>query len=274
MQENKYVWYVCYGSNLAIERLYCYFNGQSNEKVHIKRGFYCPFCPNPNFESRLFEINHPVYFANRAGTSSNWGNTGVAFLDVDNEGFAYGRAYKMPIECFEHLHKCEGTGPNWYNKIVSLGYMEDGCEILTFTNKEKLEELMPCDDYMKVIKKGLLELDVDVDEACKYILKLVRKFGITTEHIHGWNHDYSLKKRINLIIESPRLGFWRICGKEKQKHYRYLTRESSSGTVDYQILLDEIVSVYEKTVDDMPNMSKDERKVKLKNLRRLYEGKF
>ena len=180
----------------------------------------------------------------------------------------------MPVECFEHLHKCEGTGRNWYNKIVSLGFMDDGCEILTFTNEERLEDLAPSRDYLKVIKKGLTEIGVGLNEIDEYILKLVKKLGITTEVLFGWNQNYSLKKRINLVLESEILGFWRICGKEKQKHYRLLARKSSPDTIDYQLLLDEIVSVYEKAIDNMPNMSKGERKWKLKTLRNISAGKF
>ena len=175
MENEKYVWYVCYGSNLAIERLYCYFNGRSSERVHIKKGYLCPFCPNPNFENRPYDLPYSIYFANTAGCSSNWGNTGVAFLDDQKPGFAYGRAYKMSKECYEWLHRKEGTGDDWYNKEISLGHMDDGCEILTFTNIKRLLDKEPCNDYFDVIKTGLLEMGVEESKINEYFANLLQQ---------------------------------------------------------------------------------------------------
>ena len=175
--DNKYIWYVCYGSNLAIERLYCYFNNQASKRLHISKGYLCPSCPNPQFENKQFIIRHPIYFANENDyDTANWGKTGVAFLDMSKDGFAYGRAYKMTEECFEHLRNKEGRGENWYNDPVLLGIDEDGHEIRTLTNKRRLKKKKPCDNYLEVIKIGLLEIGVSEEEANKYISNIINDY--------------------------------------------------------------------------------------------------
>ena len=166
---DEYIWYVCYGSNLAINRLCAYFDGKPNKELHINKAHkYDGDDWLSIFENKSFIIHHPIYFANRAGRSSNWGNTGVCFLDDTKSGFSYGRAYKMNKKCFEHLHDKEGKGIDWYNKIVHLGKM-DGLEVLTFTNKERLDYVEPCSDYLNVIRIGLEELHIDKEKIERYL---------------------------------------------------------------------------------------------------------
>ena len=70
----------------------------------------------------------------------------------------------------------------------------------------------------------------------------------------------SLKRRINLLLESPHIAYWRICGKESQREFRALNR--SDGDVDREALLKQIVDNYNKCLDAMPNMTRAERRSK------------
>ena len=162
-ENDKYVWYVAYGSNLYEFRFIKYFDENFTLEQYIKKD--SPYF----FENKPFKIFHPIYFANRAGCSRKWGNTGVAFLDYKSIGFAFGRAYKISKELFEYLRGKEGTSDNWYNKVVHLGYMDDGIEIVTITNKEKLDYVEPCEAYLNTIKNGLNEIGLTNETADSYL---------------------------------------------------------------------------------------------------------
>ena len=175
-EKDKYVWYVAYGSNLSHLRLIHQFDEDfCYEPYAVKISEY-------QFENKPFKIWHPIYFANKAGYSSKWGNTGVAFLDDQSPGFAFGRAYKMPKYLFEYLRDREGRSDNWYNKVVHLGEMEDGIEIVTLTNKNRFDCLKPCEAYLDKIRIGLHELGLNREESDKYL-----------EFVMG-NHNYSKDK--------------------------------------------------------------------------------
>ena len=175
-EKDKYVWYVAYGSNLSHLRLINQFDEDFHyEPNAVKISQY-------QFENKPFKIWHPIYFANKAGCSRKWGNTGVAFLDDQSPGFAFGRAYKMPKYLFEYLRDREGRSDNWYNKVVHLGEMDDGIEIVTLTNKTRLDYLEPCEAYLNKIRVGLREIGLNEEESDKYL-----------EFVKG-NHDYSKNK--------------------------------------------------------------------------------
>lgn len=75
------------------------------------------------------------------------------------------------------------------------------------------------------------------------------------------------KRIINIIIESPYLGFWRVCGKDAQRKYRHLNRNDSD--VDRDALLKEVVDVYFNGVDNMgimPMVEKDAKKARVNKL--------
>ena len=164
-EKEKYVWYVGYGSNLNQLRMIRQFGNFDPMPYSVTISPY-------QFENKPYYLPHPIYFANAAGYSSKWGYTGVAFLDYKTVGFAFGRAYKMPKYLFEYLRDVEGRGNNWYNKVIHLGHMEDGIEIVTLTNRERLDSLAPCLEYLNTIEAGLTEIGLNRDEAELYI-KLV-----------------------------------------------------------------------------------------------------
>ena len=93
-----------------------------------------------------------------------------------------------------------------------------------------------------------------------------------SEELHKWSEDYAIKRRINMILRSQRLGYWRIVGKETQKYYIRLL--ASVPPEDRKHVLDIVVISYENCANNMKNMCDKERKAKLKILHRYAEGRF
>ena len=99
---------------------------------------------------------------------------------------------------------------------------------------------------------------------------------VNSETRYNWNKKYALKKRISLILKSPRIAFWRICGKPVQAMYmRFLKNEKEADGLE--AILNDVVSTYEKDIEHVAplmKMSNHERKTKLKNLHNYAEGRF
>lgn len=70
------IWYVCYGSNLCLDRFMCYLTGKGNKDLNVKentdRMFFDQSIPK-GFKN--VEIPYELYFAKE---SKNWGGS-VAF---------------------------------------------------------------------------------------------------------------------------------------------------------------------------------------------------
>ena len=95
---------------------------------------------------------------------------------------------------------------------------------------------------------------------------------MTAEELHNWGREYALKRRLSLVLKSPRIAYWRICGKEAQRTYMDLLKNKKMPPY---ILLNETVALYEKDiVKRMPHMTSRERRTKLSNLHRYAEGRF
>lgn len=136
----NYVWYACYGSNVNRERFMKYIRKCEDT--------------TPPMEEEPMLIEHPIYFANKSG---RWDNKGVAFLDISRKGICYGKRYLITLEQLEEIHIQEGPSERWYNKLVDLG-SEDGIPIKTITHyPSDLEENMPSNSYLEVIRKGVQE---------------------------------------------------------------------------------------------------------------------
>ncbi len=163
---DDYVWYASYGSNILRERFLRYISKTTSKKIPLME--------------REFIFDHPIYFANNS-ESSNWGKSGVSFLDMDQEGKAYGWMYLITKKQFEEINKEEGKGVSWYNDDPLVGHDELGIEIRTMTNRKRLNDVKPCKDYLDIIAAGLMErelfnqreaaeaylnadMDLDVDE--------------------------------------------------------------------------------------------------------------
>lgn len=150
-----YVWYACYGSNINHERFMYYING--DEKYSTVEGCTDKSLPE---EERQYIFECPIYFA---GTSKKWGGGGFAFLDYEHSGKSYGKIYKIKMSQFrgvlEQEQRCE-----LYDAIILVDYIDD-LPVFTFTAKHKLNSLLqdPSDQYIKVIKEGLLALYDNID---------------------------------------------------------------------------------------------------------------
>ncbi|MCH4201642.1 MAG: hypothetical protein LKF69_01105 [Bacilli bacterium] len=160
---NDLVWYVCYGSNLCLERFMCYLTGKGSSKFNISANprNICSDKTHPR-DIKNTEIPYELYFAK---LSSVWGGS-VAFLDKDKQGKTYGRAYLISKAQYNHIKKCEG---NWYKYEISLGEI-DGIKTVTFTNKDRFIDISPVSiDYRRVMINGLEEMGVDKETAEDYL---------------------------------------------------------------------------------------------------------
>ena len=151
----RYVWYVSYGSNILKERFLRYLKGGSF------RGSRCITpCSDPSdpIAVKPYIIPHNMYFAKN---SSNWDGKGVSFLDITTSGQAYGVAYLITKDQFEHVCREENGGAeitsgSWYNKKFILGEM-DGIEVWTLTNSCRFESNEPSDTYLETLRDGIKE---------------------------------------------------------------------------------------------------------------------
>ena len=151
------VWYAAYGSNMLHERFLCYIKGGAFRN----QGRDHKPCADPSLPKAKtnYELPHPMYFANRSGS---WDNKGVSFLDVTRPGKAYGVAYLITREQFEHLFREENEGnvpgPDslWYNRKAELGTLH-GIPVMTVTNRNALNRNEPGERYLQVLKEGLRE---------------------------------------------------------------------------------------------------------------------
>ncbi|UNC91268.1 helix-turn-helix domain-containing protein [Candidatus Contubernalis alkaliaceticus] len=181
MDLKNLVWYASYGSNVNKERFMRYI-------VNCKD-------KTPPKDERPLILEHPIYFSNR---SSTWNNQGVAFLDVQKEGKAYGKMYLITKQQFMDIHKLEGSSKNWYNEVVELGN-ENEIPIFTFTHTpHKMKDVIPSMDYVDVIKKGIQETypelseeDIDLYLMERYLtadmIKLLR-------YLRGQEHGVKISK--------------------------------------------------------------------------------
>lgn len=151
-----YIWYVSYGSNMLYDRFICYIKGGQFEGS----GSYRRPCDDTSepVEVRSIDIPYDMYFGNYSGS---WEGCGVSFLDTSKEGHAYGVAYLITREQFEHVAAEENGGRtpgygNWYENIKVLGKM-DGYELVTLTNDELRPYNEPCEDYLETLKRGMRE---------------------------------------------------------------------------------------------------------------------
>ena len=148
----KYVWYVAYGSNLCKERFMTYINGGLFQGIrNLHKG-----CndKSPPVREKPFLIPHEVYFGNKAST---WDGMGVAFIDADRFGVALGRAYLITEEQFYEIQKQEGLSNEWYGRIVELKCENDNIPHMTFTSNDRHKDNMPSEKYLDIIYKGLCE---------------------------------------------------------------------------------------------------------------------
>ena len=187
----QYVWYVSYGSNLLRERFDCYIKGgtppgSTQEERGCREGHRTP----PR-DDREVSIPYQLYFAKE---QSKWGKGGVAFIGHTEMTHSptIGRMYLITKEQFEDVVAQENGVANlsidlgqmicqkkvrlngsWYGTVVYLGDT-DGHPKCTFTaNEDPCGTLnAPAKSYLKIIFRGLRQLNKTAQEAAYYLVKV------------------------------------------------------------------------------------------------------
>jgi hypothetical protein len=185
-EDQQYVWYASYGSNINTDRFLCYIKGGRPEgSSKVETG--CKDSSLPVDES-TFTINLPLYFAKEA---AKWESQGVAFIGLNEETdcITYSRKYLITKGQFLDVVKQENNGAHvdidlnevikigskkfhlssWYGNILYLGE-EKGFPIFTFTapwDKNDVEWNKPSHGYLTTIIKGL-KRDYTNDEIYQY----------------------------------------------------------------------------------------------------------
>lgn len=194
-QENKYIWYASYGSNLLEERFLCYIRGGKPEGA-AKSYPGCTDKTLPTDNEEIY-ICSELYFAKR---SRNWEDGGVAFIktNFDEQQETLGRMYLITKEQFIDVVKqetdfngelmidfdralSEGSlvfrEGSWYGNIIFLGYQQDK-PIFTFTNQDNiLPTTKPSNKYLRTIVKGIHET-YDYLNTLEIVDYLISKQGV------------------------------------------------------------------------------------------------
>ena len=174
------VWYVSYGSNMALERLSCYLEGGRPPGGSRAN----PGARDPRPPRRMIPVDLPgsVYFA---GESRQWGG-GVAFYDHEATGPAAAVGYLVTAEQFAdiaaqemhripeegdpleeivigglpaHLDGRHEVGPGHYETLVEVG-THQGAPMLTFTAPHGIDHVdhaEPSPSYLAMLGTGLRE---------------------------------------------------------------------------------------------------------------------
>jgi len=187
--DNEYIWYASYGSNISKDRFLCYIKGgKPNGSQKEYKG-----CTNKSLpiENEEIYIKSELYFAKKSGT---WNGGGVGFIKVnfDENSETLGRMYLITKEQFVEVVKQETNfngelnidfekaiqngnlifrENSWYGNLVYLGNQNDK-PIFTFTNAKNLNnEINPPDkNYLKTIANGLKETyKIDENEIEDYL---------------------------------------------------------------------------------------------------------
>ncbi len=147
--DDDYIWYLCYGSNISTKRFMIYINGDQEGHYAHKGG--CRDKSKP-VDSKPYIVRRRIYFAKHSG---KW-NGGVAFLNYRSRGKVYGKIYKIKKSQFIDVLTQEQHMKD-YNTIIYVGkYKRE--PIYTFTSIYKLNDLeKPSEKYLEVIRKGIRE---------------------------------------------------------------------------------------------------------------------
>lgn len=171
----EYVWYAAYGSNLFKSRFLCYIKGAAPTENHAPH----PGCRDDSdpTDDMIVTCGYPVVYA---GSTSSWGEGGVAFLEIaGSHPQTPLRLWRVTREQFEDICAMEnGLQPGeiqldwltlqkqgtmfvadrgWYRQAVYLGDVQ-GIPVVTFTWAESRVDLNPpSKSYAQVIANGFAE---------------------------------------------------------------------------------------------------------------------
>lgn len=174
MVDDKYVWYLGYGSNISKDRFNCYILGGT--PIGSKKGLSgCSDKTLPK-ESKPTFINHELYFSQSAIT---WNNGGVAFIkkEGNNSIKTLSMMYLITKQQLEDVAKQESGLKSLltidYEELLKNGYIifrkntkygkllylekdVNGIPIFTITSENDFDEVSKPDvSYLYIIADGL-----------------------------------------------------------------------------------------------------------------------
>jgi hypothetical protein len=191
------VWYVSYGSNMAMARLSAYLQGGVPPGGSRRN----PGARDPRLPERDIPVDLPgtVWFA---GESPQWGG-GVAFYDHAEPGQTAARGYLVTVEqladiAAQEMYRTPADddplvavlssplpggrhvlGPGRYETLLEVG-RHDGFPLLTFTAPHGIGHLphtRPSAAYLSVVATGLRESrGWDEDRVTAYLGSLVQEW--------------------------------------------------------------------------------------------------
>lgn len=172
------LWYVSYGSNLFGERFLCYLEGGLAPGARWRNpGSRDPSPPSGDVR---VDLDHALVFG---GPSHTW-DGGPAFLDLVTPGRSVGRGWRITRTQFDDLVAQENKlDPGTvqvsdllltdggvvlpdarYGRVVPLPQIHDEPAV-TFTYVSRPVERAPDPAYVDLLRRGLVELGLDEDEA-------------------------------------------------------------------------------------------------------------
>ena len=150
-QNDVYVWYASYGSNIDEDRFLCYLEGgkcAANGRTY--KG-----CDD---KSRWIEEDIALYPGTvyASNNSPSWRDKGVAFFDEKGtnrylNGFAFMKLYKIRWSQLLQIQRQEGRDESWYGRIVAAGVHSDDVPVYTFTSAKKGQYSEPDVSYVNEI---------------------------------------------------------------------------------------------------------------------------
>jgi len=195
------IWYVTYGSNLAMARFRCYLAG--GRPAGAAREYAGCRDPRDPVRSEGVEVPGGIVFAGQSGV---WGG-GMAFFDRTRPGVAACRAHLVTADQFGDIAAQErrrppggefardlagllpdvetmvATGPGHYETVVRLGEL-DGEAMFTITHHDvaSLPLRAPTAAYLRWISVGLREAHGYDDAAiARYVVAAPGVAGSWTE---------------------------------------------------------------------------------------------
>ncbi|MGN1343977.1 MAG: gamma-glutamylcyclotransferase [Traorella sp.] len=201
IQRKNYVWYVCYGSNLLSKRFDKYIQQTTSKSKPLS--------------SHSVILPFELYFAKR---SSRWSNQGVAFLDVNQKGKTYGKAYLIHQQQFKEIQQHEGS--TWYDLIYPFDEDEYGIRYVTLTHSSRFtDESHPDEKYLDIMRLGLKETyELKENEIEEYLNQVKRsnthmKFE-TLDFRQEVNHE-KLNKMEKEILKYQNFNIKNLSPKQK-----------------------------------------------------------
>ncbi|WP_233558865.1 histone deacetylase [Micromonospora radicis] len=168
-----HLWYVCYGSNMSLDRLSYYLVGGRPPAGALTY----PGCRDKSLptDSRAVRLPGTIYFALEARAWTG----GMAFYDHEHPGGTPARAYRLTVSQFSDIiaqemclepgedidlggvmsHGRLALGPGCYQTLLHLGALA-GLPAFTFTSpwrSHEVEHRKPAAVYLRHLATGLAE---------------------------------------------------------------------------------------------------------------------